>query len=298
MSAGKGPGDTAGTDGRGGAGVPGRGAGPGPAPQPGRAGGAAGGGGSAPASAGPPRCSLPAAREEETAGRSGSSGAAPRRRTPGGRQLRAPPLPATPGPMAGPAAPRAPPRPWAALLLLLAALLPAAAPGRQPPRRQATEPGRATCRRPRVCAGPSGCPPSGWGGRPGRGGKGGGGRSVCKDGASPGAEGLGDPRGSGRAGPFAGQPAAARLRLGQLRASSPPRALPARRELRATEGCFPLASSPWLPYSRWHRVLAPSSRRAPLPRFTALTPGRPRAEHLFRKSGEIPLFSSFPPPEH
>lgn len=92
--------------------------------------GPAGGGGQKPASAGPPRCSVPAAREEETAGRTGRSGATPRRRTPGGRQLRAPPLP---GPMAAP--PAAPPQPRAALLpmlLLLAALLPAAA-GRQHP---------------------------------------------------------------------------------------------------------------------------------------------------------------------
>lgn len=37
--------------------------------------GPAGGGGQKPASAGPPRCSVPAAREEETAGRAGRSGA-------------------------------------------------------------------------------------------------------------------------------------------------------------------------------------------------------------------------------
>lgn len=85
-------GDAAGSGRRGG---PGRGSG--------RA-GAAGGGGPALSSEGPPRCSVPAAREEETAGRAGSSGAAPPRRSPGGRQLRAPPLP--------PPAPRAPPAPW------------------------------------------------------------------------------------------------------------------------------------------------------------------------------------------
>lgn len=112
--------------------------------------GPAGGGGQKPASAGPPRCSVPAAREEETAGRAGRSGAAPRRRTPGGRQLRAPPLP---GPMAAP--PAAPPQPRAALLpmlLLLAALLPAAA-GRQHPGAALARASRCpawgrTCRRP------------------------------------------------------------------------------------------------------------------------------------------------------
>lgn len=71
------------------------------------------------------RGALEAAGQPRGDGRRAGGSSAPR------RSCR--PRPAIPGPMAGLAAPRAPPRPWAALLLL-AVLLPAAAPGRQPPR--------------------------------------------------------------------------------------------------------------------------------------------------------------------
>lgn len=284
----------------------------------------------------PAGCSVPAAREEETAGRAGSSGAAPPRRSSGGRQLRAPPLPPpaprAPGPMAGPAAP------WAALLLL-AALLPAALPGTRelPPHACRCPAGR--CRgaggsEGTRCLGmPRGaalCPRPARGRAP-RGHPGRGGRlpsPAQAPAAAPGVCGLLGrcPRaGTGAAEPGKAQPRGlpgSRRAAGTLR--DPPWVSPLRlcrvSGSSGAQGCSPQGLS-WPDGSRWHRRVTasrlPSARGCLFPHGTSLVPPSrlgsaeeplsapvsgadtgQRSAASPGKPGEIsPLFSSFPPPE-
>lgn len=221
--------------------------------------------------------------------------------------------PRPPGPMAGPAAPRGPPRPWAALLLL-AALLPAAAPGkaarrylrlcgrgaepslahacrRRPPRPAAAaasrgdaragtsraEPSRAASRAEAPAAAPGLCrclrgellpplPPR----RQGRGSRaewGGGG--GCKAGQAPALRVWGTPAALGDRDALPPPPRSSARCGSAALGAAPGRGAAARKDAPGpTEGCSPLAFSPWVPYSRWHRVPVPSSRLG--------SPGEPR----------------------